>query len=92
MSSRVLTAAFVCAVLCLLLPILWPVPFVIGILAVVRQRVSVGVVLIVLSLVLPVFGAGLVVPNFVKPYRVPSETMTPTLKLGDRFVLSLIHI
>jgi len=81
-----LTAGFVLAALCLVVPILWPAPLIIGIIAVVRGVVKAGVVLIVLSVVLPIAGAIVVQALFVKPYRVPSETMSPTLAVGDRFV------
>jgi len=49
--------------------------------------VTAGVVLLVLAFVMPLIGAALVVPNFVKPYRVPSENMNPTLRVGDRFLV-----
>ena len=87
MSSRLLTAGFVCAALCLFLPILWPAVLVIGIIAIVRKAVTAGVVLLVLAFVMPLIGAALVVRNFVKPYRVPSENMNPTLRVGDRFLV-----
>lgn len=87
MSSRVLTAGFVTAALCVVIPILAPVPLVIGILAVVRKHVGPGTALIALSVLMPFLGGILIQTFLVKPYRVPSASMAPTFGVGDRFLL-----
>ena len=86
--SKWLIAGFVCCALSLLVPPLGLIGFIAGIVALVRGQVRPGVLLVVLSIGLPVAGAYIVQAVFVKPYRVPSEAMVPTLKIGDRFLMS----
>ena len=59
----------------------------IGIIAIVRGRAKEGAALIVLGLVLSFVGAALVVPSFVRSDRMPSESMAPTFKVGERLVI-----
>jgi signal peptidase I len=63
-----------------------PALLVIGIVLFRRGHRRSGGTLIGLAVVLFAFGAFLLATT--KPYRVPSEAMAPTLKIGDRFLAS----
>jgi signal peptidase I len=86
-SKRLLVAGFICCGLSVLLPPLGIVALIIGIVALVRGRIGAGVALVVLSIVLPFVGVIIVQSSFVKPYRIPSEAMVPTLEVGDRLLV-----
>jgi signal peptidase I len=76
------------AILSVVLLPLWIPAIVLGILAIVRGRVVPGIVIVVLSVVLPVIGAILLQVVVFKAYRTPSESMEPTLSVGDRFLVN----
>jgi signal peptidase I len=70
------------------LPILWPVALVIGIVLLMRRSMVAGIVTLVLgALVLPAAGAALWSAFVIKPFRTASESMEPELRLGERFVV-----
>lgn len=72
----------------LVLPLLWPVALVIGIVLLVRGARRAGVITLILgTLVLPAIGATLWSSYVVKSYRNPAESMSPTLKSGERFLI-----
>jgi signal peptidase I len=69
-----------------LLPAL--IAFVIGVLLIPRRHVAAGVSLIILSLVCAFGGLIVFQSVFVKSYRVPSESMEPTLSVGDHILVN----
>ncbi len=69
----------------LLLPPLGLPALILGILAMVRGRAGAGTVIVVAALIFPLVGAEVLKALVVKPYRAPSETMAPTIEVGDRF-------
>lgn len=81
-----LIAGVVAALLALLAPPLGAVAIAIGIVALITGATRVGALLVVLGVVLPLPGAFVFQALLLKPYRVPSESMLPTLAAGDRFV------
>jgi signal peptidase I len=85
--SKWIAVAFVCCVLALAVPPVGVVAIVVGIVALLRGRIRVGVVLVVLGVLVPIAGSFIVQSFFVKPYRIPSEAMVPTLQVGDRLVV-----
>lgn len=90
-ASRALgLVALAVAALTALLSILGPaflllglVPLAIGVVLAVRGRVGLGLAVCALALALPIVGHVLLVELAVKPYRVPSESMRPTLDYED---------
>ena len=52
-----------------------------------RGRVGAGATLVVLGVVLPFAGAIVLRALVLKPYRIPSEAIVPTLQTGDRIVV-----
>jgi signal peptidase I len=72
----------------LVLPPLGIAAMAIGVLLIARQQVVLGVVLVVLGLLLPIPGVLIVEAVFLKPYRIPSESMKPTLEAGDRVLVN----
>jgi signal peptidase I len=86
-SRRLIIIGFVCCALALLIPPLGVISLVVGILALVSGRVAAGVALVLLSIVLPFAGTLILEEFFVKPYRIPSEAMVPTLPVGDRLLV-----
>lgn len=86
--SRLVTAGFVGAAISFLLPPLFIVPVVIGIILLVHGRWGHGAVIVILGLVLPFIG-GLIIQSILG-YRVPSEAMEPTMKVGDRFLVNRV--
>lgn len=81
------TAGFLLAVGCLLLPLLWLPALIVGIVALARGRVAAGIAVLVLSQALSAAGGFLYQALVVKPYRVPSASMAPTLTVGERFLV-----
>jgi signal peptidase I len=64
--------------------------FVLGIVLAVQRRVAPGVTLIVLSLLLPIAGVIFIKAFIVKPYRIPSGSMEPTLAIGQRVIVDRV--
>jgi signal peptidase I len=75
-----------CVAFCLLLPPLGFLVAIAGIVALVRRRVARGLVLICVGVLVPVVGALLYSALLLKPYRVPSAAMLPTIDVGDRII------
>ena len=87
-TRNLVIAGFVCCGLTLVFPPLGFAAMAIGVLLIVRRSVPLGVTILVLGVALPVPGAAIVQALFVKPYRIPSETMKPTLQVGDRVAVN----
>jgi len=92
-----LALAVVLGVVALPFWLLAVVPFVVGILLIVRRRTAIGVTMLVLALVLPIPGGILIATVALKKYRVPSGSMEPTLHIGDKVLadrtgISGIHV
>jgi signal peptidase I len=83
-----LIAGFVLAALSLVLGILAAIPAIaIGIVVIIRGRPGAGAAIISLAVLLPMLAVGLFyVPLDGRTFRVPSESMQPTLTLGERLV------
>jgi signal peptidase I len=86
-SRRLLIVGFACVALSLVVPPLGIVGLILGIIAIVRGSVGAGATLVGLGVVLPFAGAVILQTFVVKPYRIPSEAMVPTLQIGDRIVV-----
>lgn len=71
--------------LSLLAPAVAVVPIAIGVLAILGGRTRQGIAMIVLATLLALTGAVLIA-SFLRPYRIPSHAMEPTLERGDRIV------
>lgn len=81
---RVVVAS--CVAFCLLLPPLWFVVVIAGLVTLVRRHVGRGLVLIGVGVLVPFVGALLYHAFLLKPYRVPGEAMLPTIHAGDRII------
>ena len=79
-------------VLCLaalVFPPLAVIPLAYGVRLLIRSLTAPGIVLTVLATVCAFIGLTAVMPAvFLKPYRSPSESMAPTLEVGDRFFVN----
>ena len=85
--KRLVRAGAIVTALCLVLPPLWVVALVLGILLIVRQRARAGILVLVLGVaVLPAIGSALYLVFVVGTYRLPSESMQPGLRVQERFV------
>jgi signal peptidase I len=87
--SRLVRWGMIAAFGTVLVPLLWLPALVLAILVLVRTDYQKeGAIILVLGVfLLPVVGAVLWQAYFLKPYRAPSESMLPNVKLGDRFVV-----
>lgn len=88
--GRLVTAGYLLAFGSLLLPLLWLPALIVGIIALARRRIVAGIVVLVLSQVLAAVGGTLYSALLVKPFRVASESMAPTLALGERFLVDRV--
>jgi signal peptidase I len=64
------------------------VPFIVGIVAIVRGRVGLGATMVVLAIVAPVGLSLALGATFAKRYRVPSPSMEPTLAINSRVLVN----
>lgn len=64
-------------------------PLMYGIVLTSRRQVGIGVPMIVLALIAPFLGA-FAVSFVVKPYRIPSPAMVPTLHVGDKIMVNRV--
>jgi signal peptidase I len=85
-SSKLVAAGFACCALGLIIPPLGLAAIAIGIVLIVRGRIGPGVAILLLGIVLPFIGAVIFQALIARPYRVPSGSMEPTLKIGERVV------
>lgn len=85
--ATLVAAGFALALGCLVLPLLWVPALIVAIVVLTRGRIAAGIVILVLSLLLPAIGALLWQAFLVKAYRAPSESMAPTIRIGDRFLV-----
>ena len=85
---KLVRAGFVVAGLTLLLPILWPVAVVLGIL-VLRgpHQTQGGLILFLGAFLMPAIGGAVWLALLVGAYRAPSESMEPNVKMNSRFVV-----
>jgi signal peptidase I len=82
---RLIATGFAFVPLSLVAPAVAVVPIAIGIIAIVGGRTRQGIAMIVLASLLAVTGA-ILIASFLRPYRIPSGAMEPTLERGDRIV------
>jgi signal peptidase I len=88
-SRGLIIAGVVCLVLAFVIPLLTALAaLVIGILLIPRRHVVAGVVIMVLAVVCGVVGLLVIEAVLLKPYRVPSVSMQPTLKVGDSILVN----
>jgi len=82
-------AGVLCLILAFIVPLLTAATaFVIGILLITRRHVGAGVVITVLAVVCGFVGLVFIQAILIKAYRVPSESMQPTLQVGDRVLVN----
>ncbi|MDX6669416.1 MAG: signal peptidase [Solirubrobacteraceae bacterium] len=84
-TRRLLATGFAFVPLSLVAPAVAVVPIAIGIIAIVGGRTRQGIAMIVLASLLALTGA-ILIASFLRPYRIPSGAMEPTLERGDRIV------
>ena len=87
--SRLVIAGFIAVAISFFIPPLFPIPIVIGVILIFRTRVE-AVAIIGLGVIAPLIGSVLVWEQPVKVYRAASESMEPTLALGQRFVVNRV--
>jgi signal peptidase I len=87
-TRNLVIGGFLCAALSLIVPPVGIAAMTIGVLLIVRRSVPLGIAILVLGVVLPVPGIAIVQALFVKPYRIPSASMEPTLERADRVLVN----